>query len=118
MGFYMFSVVPVIILIGFIIVFGILIVAGIKGFGEWRANNAAEVITEPVVIKDKRYTSKRHHHNNHMNVHHTYFITFEFVDKERLELKVKESQYGFLSVNDTGQLTYQRKRFIDFERDL
>ena len=46
----------------------------------------------------------------------THYVTFEAPDGSRLELKVKGSEYGLLAEGDCGELTYQRKRFVGFNR--
>ena len=45
-----------------------------------------------------------------------YYVTFEAPDGSRLELRVKESEYGMLAEGDYGELTFQRKRYIGFNR--
>ncbi len=45
-----------------------------------------------------------------------YYVTFEAPDGSRLELRVKESEYGMLAEGDYGELTFQRKRYISFNR--
>ena len=46
----------------------------------------------------------------------SHYVTFEAPDGSRLELKVKGSEYGLLAEGDCGELTYQRKRFVGFNR--
>ncbi|WP_372633699.1 DUF2500 family protein [Cohnella sp.] len=40
----------------------------------------------------------------------------EFEDNARKELHVKANQFGWLAVQDIGELSYQGTRFLDFTR--
>lgn len=46
----------------------------------------------------------------------THYVTFEAPDGSRLELKVNGSEYGMLAEGDYGELTFQRKRYVSFNR--
>ena len=46
----------------------------------------------------------------------SHYVTFEAPDGSRLELKVKGSEYGMLAEGDCGELTFQRKRYLGFDR--
>lgn len=46
---------------------------------------------------------------------HTYHVTFELDNGERLELRVKRHEYNELSVGDRGILTHQGTRYQGFE---
>ena len=45
-----------------------------------------------------------------------HYVTFEAPDGSRLELKVKGQDYGMLAEGDCGELTFQRKRYLGFDR--
>ena len=45
-----------------------------------------------------------------------YFVTFELEKGKRLELGVKDAEYGMLAEGDQGVLTYQGTRFLGFEQ--
>ena len=45
-----------------------------------------------------------------------HYVTFEAPDGSRLELRVQGSEYGMLAEGDYGELTFQRKRYIGFNR--
>ena len=45
-----------------------------------------------------------------------YFVTFELENGGRVELGVKDSEYGMLAEGDQGLLTYQGTRYIGFEQ--
>ncbi|MBR5723457.1 MAG: DUF2500 domain-containing protein [Oscillospiraceae bacterium] len=46
----------------------------------------------------------------------SHYVTFEAPDGSRLELKVKGSEFGMLAEGDCGELTFQRKRYLGFDR--
>jgi hypothetical protein len=48
----------------------------------------------------------------------SYYATFEFEDRNRLELGVGREQFGYIVEGDQGTLTYQGTRFKDFSRPL
>ena len=116
----MFSLIPMIVFIGFIIVFGMIIVSAIQGIGQWNKNNNSPVLTVSATVVAKR--GEVHHHNHHTDnhMHHTssttYYVTFQVESGDRIELKVKGSEYGMLVEKDQGRLTFQGTRYLGFER--
>ena len=62
MGYYtgfgafdaMFTIVPVIVVIGFIIVFGAILVRGVQGAAQWKKNNDSPVLTVEAEVVAKR----------------------------------------------------------------
>lgn len=82
-----------------------------RSLGQWQSNNQAEVLEKPARLVTKR----QHVWGDHS--HTDYYVTFEFMDKTRLEFKVKAETYGLLAEGDQGILTYQGTRFLDFKRD-
>ena len=119
----MFSIIPVIVVVGVILVFGMIILRMIKGGVEWSNNNSSPILTVDAIIVAKRMAVSRHNHINHDNHamnHHssstTYFATFEVESGDRMELKVKGQEYGLLAEGDVGKLTFQGTRYKGFER--
>ena len=45
-----------------------------------------------------------------------YFVTFELEKGKRLELGVKDAEFGMLAEGDQGMLTYQGTRYLGFEQ--
>lgn len=122
-GNFMFSFVPVIIMIGFIVVFGFIIVGAIQGAAQWKKNNNSPVLTVDATIAAKRTNVDHHtHHTGTDNMHHssststTYYVTFEVTSGDRLEFHVQSTEYGMLAERDTGKLTFQGTRYLGFER--
>ena len=87
-----------------------------KGIAQFIENENSPVLTGPATIVDMR--RKTHHHlsNGHHHQSHSYHITFEKEDGERLELKVKRYEYNELSIGDRGMLTHQGTRYQGFMR--
>ena len=118
----MFTIIPVIVVLGFILVFGIIIFRVIKGGIEWNSNNNSPVLTVTAKIVAKRAAVSRHHnHSNNIHHHHssstTYYITFEVESGDRMELKLPDKEYGLLAEGDAGKLTFQGTRYKGFERN-
>ena len=111
-----------------IVVFAVLLIGAIgRGLYVWMRNNRA-----PQETADARITSKRMKVSGHggtmmtnrisaMNTIHSstytdYFVTFELENGRRLELGVKDAEYGMLAEGDRGRLSWQGTRYLGFER--
>ena len=87
---------------------------------EWSYNNKQPIIPVVSTVISKR-TNVSHSHNNTTNIGSssiTYYITFQFDNSERLELRVSGENYGVITEGDRGVLSFQGTRFISFEREL
>lgn len=116
---FMFSVVPVIIFLGFIFVFGFIIFNAVKGVGQWNKNNNSPVLNvEAIVVAKRQDVSYSHmagdnmHHSSHTN----YYVTFEVESGDRMEYSVNGSEYGMLVEGDCGTLKFQGTRYLGFTR--
>lgn len=122
-GDIMFSIVPVIVGMGFFIVFGLIIVSIIKGISEWSDNNKQDVVTYKARIVAKRqHVSDTVVGGTDTTAAHTvsssdYFVTFQDEYGARQEFRVKDRDYGLMAEGDTGILSHQGTRFKGFERD-
>ena len=111
-----------------IAVFAVLLAGAIgRGLYVWMRNNRA-----PQVTVEARVTAKRMKVSGHggtmmanrvsaMNTIHSstythYFVTFELEDGKRLELGVKDLEYGMLAEGDRGRLSWQGTRYLGFDR--
>ncbi len=119
----MFAIIPVIVFIGFLLVFGIIILRLIQGAQQWKRNNASPVLTVDATVVTKR-ADVHHHHNNAgtNNMHHsssstTYYVTFEVASGDRMEFQTMDTEYGLLVEQDAGKLTFQGTRYLGFERN-
>ncbi len=120
----MFTIIPIIITIGFILIFGMIIFTFINSARQKHQDDISPVLTVPASMVTKRSDvrqSATHTSTNHLNHIHTYrryYATFQVESGDRMELELKENVYGLLAEGDYGKLTFQGKRFINFERDL
>ena len=110
------SVFPILFGLVFCLVIGMFIYAIVTGVKEKRANDAAPVLTVEALVKTKRMDSY-HTAPTYDGYMTRYFATFEVESGDRLELQVSDYEYGQLAEGDRGKLTFQRKRFLKFERE-
>ena len=104
----MFTLVP-------LIIFGVIAYMVISGITRWSKNNASPQRNRPAKIVGKRPHTWGG--TGDSSAHTSYYITFEFEDRERLELPVRSQEYGMMAEGDYGILTHQGTRFIDFQRE-
>lgn len=122
-GDIMFSIVPVIVMIGFVFVFGTIIVRSVQGAKQWKRNNESPVLTVDATMVTKRTDVHQYSHNtgtdnmHHMSSSTTYYATFEVTSGDRLEFEIRDTEYGMLVENDIGKLTFQGTRYLGFERN-
>jgi len=123
-GGIMFSVVPVLVFLGFVFVFGTIILRAVQGAKQWKKNNESPVLTVDATMVTKRADVSHYHHDTGVdNVHNmssstTYYATFEVTSGDRLEFEVRDSEYGMLVESDIGKLTFQGTRYLGFERNI
>ena len=118
----MFTIVPVIIFLGFAFIIGAIIVSSIQGAKQWKRNNDSPVLTVDATVVTKRADVHTHHDTGTDNFNHTsssttYYVTFEVASGDRMEFKVRDNEYGLLVENDVGKLTFQGTRYLGFERN-
>ena len=85
------------------------------------ADVAAEKARDMVALEYFDHTSPTYDGDGHRtssgSYHTSYYATFEVESGDRLELQVSDYEYGQLAEGDRGKLTFQRKRFLQFERE-
>jgi len=122
LGGFMFSGFPIIFIIMFVLVFGIIIFNIIKGINTWSYNNSQPVLTVVAKVVAKRENVSSHMHNDNNIAHHhtstTYYITFQVESGDRIEFDVNGDEYGMLVEGDEGKLTFQGSRYLGFKREL
>ena len=97
---------------GLIFFGGIILFFFILGSGIRRARDNSR---QPIKEAEAKVVAKRikvwgdHSYTN-------YYVTFEAYNSERTEFEVEEGLYGLLVEGDTGILTYQGYRVLDFRR--
>lgn len=116
---FMFDVFPIIFIIMFVVILGVIVVSVAKGIGQWKKNNDSPILDSAVVAVAKRTDVSSHHHageHHHSSSSTYYHVTFEFESGSRLELAVSGQQYGQIAEGDAGMLRFQGTRFLGFER--
>ena len=122
-GFGMtFSIMQVIMLLVFVLVFGIIIVTMVRGICEWNKNNHSPKLSVPAKVVSRRTAVSRHHHHQGNGMHHThtatsYYATFQVESGDRIEFLVSGTEYGMLAEGDSGELTFQGTRYLNFRRE-
>lgn len=106
----------------FIIIIGMILFTIIKGIAQWSYNNQQPVLSVTAKVTGKRENTSHHNHMMNDHMHHStstsYYVTFEVDSGDRMELKVSGHEYGMLSEDDLGTLTFQGTRYLGFERQL
>ena len=106
----------------FFLIIGVFLATMIRGIGQWHKNNQSPRLTVGATVVTKRTNVSRHHHHNgaghmgHTSTSTTYFVTFQVVSGDRMELRMDGYQYGMLAEGDRGRLTFQGTRYLGFER--
>ena len=106
----MFSIFPIFIVIGFIIVFGFIIFGVFSSIKQGIKNNNSPLLTVPAKVVSKRMHVRGEHSRT------TYYVTFEVQSGDRMELLVDGNEYGMLVEEDLGLLSFQGTRYVSFER--
>ncbi len=115
------------LMIALIAVFGILLAGTIgRALFVWIRNNNspretvnARVVTKRMKVSGHGTTMMNTNtamHRMGSSTYTNYFVTFELETGSRVELGVKDSEYGMLVEGDQGVLTYQGTRYIGFEQ--
>lgn len=117
------TLIPIIVGVGFVFVFGMIIVQSIRGAKEWNQNNASPILSVSAIVVTKRTNVHHHHHSGGDTMHHasssmTYYVTFQVESGDRMEFKVPGTTYGMLVEGDRGALTFQGTRYKGFEREI
>ena len=117
-----FSIMQVIMLLVFVLVLGSIIVTLIRGVGEWNKNNQSPKLSVPAKVVSRRTAVSHHHHHQGNGMHHThtatsYYATFQVESGDRIEFLVSGTEYGMLAEGDSGELTFQGTRYLNFRRE-
>ncbi|WP_369284074.1 DUF2500 domain-containing protein [Oscillibacter sp. GMB15532] len=119
----MFSIVPLFMGVIFIVMLGILITRAAKGAQQWKKNNNSPVLTVDATVIAKRSDVSHHHHTGANDMAYTsssttYYVTFQVASGDRMEFTVQGTEYGMLTEQDFGKLTFQGTRYLEFERSV
>ncbi|MFQ8799898.1 MAG: DUF2500 domain-containing protein [Dysosmobacter sp.] len=110
-----FSIMRIMVPVIFVLVFGIIIVTMVRGVGEWNKNNQSPKLTVPVTVVAKR--SDVHRGIETMHTFTSYYVTFQVESGDRMEFEVSDMEYGMLAEGDSGELTFQGTRYLNFQRN-
>ena len=104
----------------FIIVIGIFVVTAVRGISGWHKNNNSPRLTVAAAVVAKRMDVTYYNHTNEGMRHGTsstwYYVTFQVLSGDRMELPVSGAEYGMLAEGDVGELTFQGTRYVSFVR--
>lgn len=119
----MFSIVPLLVGATFIVILGILITRAAKGAQQWNKNNDSPVLTVEATVVAKRSDVSHHRHTGANDMPYTsssttYYVTFQVASGDRIEFAVQGTEYGMLTEQDFGKLTFQGTRYLEFERGV
>ena len=110
-----FSIMRIMVPAMFVLVFGIIIVTMVRGIGEWNKNNHSPKLTVPVTVVAKR--SDVHRGIETMHTFTSYYVTFQVESGDRMEFEISDMEYGMLAEGDSGELTFQGTRYLNFQRN-
>lgn len=113
---FMFAVFPIIWVVMFVFIFGMIIRTFVQSAREERKNDNSPRLTVPAIVLTKRDEVSVHHHDHHRHTSTRYFVTFEVESGDRMELQMSGHEYGMLVEGDRGNLSFQGTRFLGFER--
>lgn len=105
---FMFQIVPIFIFVIAAILIGTIFINGIKH---------AEDKRKPIIPVEATVIAKRTKVWGDNSTTY-YYVTFELLNGERMELKVPGDKYGFLVEGDKGILSFQGEIFVNFERKI
>lgn len=96
--------------------------AMVRGICEWNKNNHSPKLSVPAKVVSRRTAVSHHHHHQGNGMHHThtatsYYATFQVESGDRIEFLVSGTEYGMLAEGDSGELTFQGTRYLNFRRE-
>lgn len=110
----LFLLVPVLIGLGFLLVFGGIAYVIVKGISQWSYNNAQPVQSVTATVVAKRTSTSGGGGDSMVST--SYYATFEMPDGQRQEFPVGAQEYGLIVEGDRGMLGYQGTRYKGFQR--
>lgn len=113
-GFDMFSIIPTIMPIFFIIVFGLILFTIIRNIKEWNNNNKQPRLNVDATVVSKR--TKISGGAGDAPSSTRYYVTFQFESGDRTEFQMNGREYGQLAEGDKGELVFQGTRYHSFTR--
>lgn len=112
-GDFMFQFAPIFIGVIFVIVISTILFTIGKGITQWNKNNHSPKLNVNARVVAKRTAVRG---GGETRAHSDYFVTFEVESGDRMELEVKDDDFGMLVEGDQGELTFQGTRYLGFIR--
>jgi hypothetical protein len=112
-GDFIFQGIIIFIGIIFVLVIGTIILSIVKGVSQRNKNNHSPKLYVMAKVVAKRTAIRG---GGETRAYNDYFVTFEVEGGDRLELEVKDSDYGMLVEGDKGKLQFQGTRYLGFNR--
>ncbi|TMU85133.1 DUF2500 domain-containing protein [Bacillus sp. BHET2] len=112
-GNVMFDIAPIFIGVIFVIVIVAIMFSAAKGVTEWSQNNQSPKLNVAARVLAKRTNVRG---GGETRAYSEYYVTFEVESGDRMELKVKDTEYGMLAEGDQGELSFQGSRYLGFIR--
>lgn len=110
---FMFQSIPVIFVVFFVIFIGVILFQVFGGITKWSKNNNSPQLTVRAKVVAKRAAVRG---GGETRAYNDYFVTFEVDSGDRMELEVKDIDYGMLVEGDIGELSFQGSRYLTFSR--
>lgn len=115
---FMFTLVPILIVIGFVVVIALFVANGARYVKNARSPRDSRYVK----IVSKRMKVGHSHHSNdddmHSSSHTYYYITLEFENGERREFLDVKNLYGLVAEGDVGYAAIQGDWIVAFERQI
>ena len=111
---WLFVAVPAFIAFVWLLIIGTIAWRAWRAWEQRRANQSEPVLTFPARVIGKRDSVSGGGRNTSARTR--YFVTFERLDLQRVELEVEGPEFGLLAVGDAGRLTHQGTWYQGFAR--
>ena len=112
----------------FVLVICFFVFAAVRAIKTKKKNDASPRLTVDARVVAKRTAVSTHQTPNAGDItgahgytttsSTSYYATFQVESGDRMELLVPYNVYGFLAEGDTGRLTFQGTRYLDFARGM
>lgn len=86
-------------------------------FNKSKSNSRAPQLTVEAQVVSRRTQGYYSKEDNIDGGTTRYYVTFEFLSGDRMEMEVQGYDYGLIVEGDIGKLTFKGERFINFVRD-
>lgn len=92
----------------FLLILGMFVFIFVSNIARAAKDKASPRLTVPARVVAKRTRVQNHYTS--------YYATFEVESGDRMELSLYGDDFGMLAEGDVGELTFQGRKFLSFER--